>query len=95
MDHSPEEWRLFIDSSTRSRLKAVMPHNGNRFPSIPVAHSVHFLNEDYKNVKLLLEKINYYSYKWDVCVDFKMLGFLLGLQGGFTKYSCFYLPVGQ
>ena len=24
-----------------------------------------------------------------VCGDFKMLGFLLGLQGGYTKYSCF------
>ena len=87
IDHNPEEWRLFIDSSTRS-LKAVLLHNGNRFPSIPVAHSVH-LKEDYTNVKLLLEKINYISYKWDVCGDFKMLGFLLGLQGGFTKYSCF------
>ena len=85
--HNPEEWRLFIDSSTRS-LKAVLLYNGNRFPSIPVAHSVH-LKEDYKNVKLLLEKINYDSYKWDVCGDFKMLAFILGLQGGYTKYSCF------
>lgn len=87
IEHNPEEWRLFIDSSTKS-LKAVLLHNGNRFPSIPVAHSAH-LKEDYKNVKLLLDKINYDRYKWDVCGDFKMLGFLLGLQGGYTKYSCF------
>jgi hypothetical protein len=85
--HDPTEWRLFIDSSTRS-LKAVLLHNGNQLPSIPVAHSAH-LKEDYTNVKLLLQRINYNNYKWDVCGDFKMLGFLLGLQGGYTKYSCF------
>lgn len=85
--HQPDQWRLFIDSSTKS-LKAVLLHNGNQHPSIPVGHSVH-LKEDYNNVKTLLQKINYDCYKWDVCGDFKMLGFLLGLQGGFTKYPCF------
>lgn len=85
--HEPDQWRLFIDSSSTS-LKAVLLHNGNKFPSIPVAHSAH-LKETYENVKLLLEKLNYGCHKWDVCGDFKMLGFLLGLQGGYTKYSCF------
>lgn len=85
--HKPEEWRLFIDSSVKS-LKAVLLHNGNDLPSIPVGHSVQ-LKEDYKNVKLLLDKIKYSNYKWDVCGDFKMLAFFLGLQGGYTKYSCF------
>ena len=37
----------------------------------------------------MLEKINYGKYQWDVCGDLKMIAFLLGLQGGFTKYSCF------
>jgi len=85
--HEPAQWRLFIDSSTRS-LKAVLLHNGNKYPSIPLAHSVQ-MKEDYENVKQLLVKINYVEFKWDVCGDFKMLGFLLGLQGGYTKYSCF------
>ena len=85
--HEPRAWRLFIDSSIRS-LKGVLLHNGNQYPSIPVAHSTH-LKEDYDNVKFLLEKINYNKYQWDVCGDLKMIGFLLGLQGGFTKYSCF------
>jgi len=31
-------WRLFIDSSKVS-LKVVLLHNGNRFPSIPLAHA--------------------------------------------------------
>jgi len=33
--HNPQEWRLFIDSSKLSP-KAVLLHNGNHHPSIPV-----------------------------------------------------------
>jgi len=33
--YDPQEWRLFIDSSKRS-LKAVLLHNGNQHPFIPV-----------------------------------------------------------
>ena len=87
ISHHAEEWRLFIDSSLRS-LKGVLLHNGNLYPSVPVAHSTH-LKENYENVKLMLEKICYSKFQWDVCGDLKMIAFLLGLQGGFTKYSCF------
>lgn len=87
LKHDPADWRLFIDSSTRS-LKAVLLHNGNKYPSLPLAHSVQ-KKENYDNVKQLLEKVNYADFKWDVCGDFKMISFLLGLQGGYTKYSCF------
>jgi hypothetical protein len=38
--HNPLAWQLFIDSSKLS-LKAVLLHNGNTLPSIPVGHSVH------------------------------------------------------
>lgn len=44
------DWRLFIDSSCRS-LKAVLLHNTNQWPSIPLAHSVH-MSENYDNVKV-------------------------------------------
>jgi len=40
IDYNAEEWRLFIDSSKRS-LKGVLLNNGNKYASIPVAHSVH------------------------------------------------------
>ena len=46
---------MFIDSSVKS-LKAVLLHNGNKFPSIPVGYSVH-MKEEYKNVKALLNMI--------------------------------------
>ena len=87
IEYTPEEWRLFIDSSSAS-LKAVLLHNGNTLPSIPVGHSAH-LKEDYSNIKFLLNTIQYDHHGWYLCGDFKMLGFLLGLQGGYTKYSCF------
>ena len=38
-DYIASEWRLFLDSSKRS-LKAVLLHNGNVKPSVPIAHSV-------------------------------------------------------
>ena len=47
------------------------------------------MKEDYENIKQLLNKINYAQFKWYVCGDFKMLGFLMGLQGLYTKCSCF------
>ena len=82
------DWRLFIDSSKRS-LKAVLLYNGNVYPSIPMAHSVQ-MKEDLESVKILLELIQYNDHNWDVCGDFKMIAFLLGLQGGYTKHSCFF-----
>ena len=53
LNHDPAEWRLFIDSSKRS-LKAVLLHNGNLKPSIPIAHSVH-LHESYEHGRILTQ----------------------------------------
>ena len=85
--HDPREWHLFIDSFSRS-LKYVLLHNRNQYPSILIGHSVQ-MKEDYKNVKFLLESISYARYNWQLCGDFKMIGFLKGLLGGYTKHSCF------
>ena len=83
----PTQWWLFIDSSTKS-LKAVLLYKGNIYLSIPLAYSLQ-MKEDYENVKQLLIKINYAQFKWYVCDEFKILGVLLGLHSGYTKYSCF------
>ena len=37
LPHNPSDWRVFIDSSKRS-LKGVLLYNGNKYPSIPIAH---------------------------------------------------------
>ena len=77
----------FIDSSKRS-LKAVLWHNGNRYPNISIPHSVH-LKESYDNMELLLEADIYNQYQWSLCGDLKVTGLLMGMQVGFTKYCCF------
>lgn len=87
INHNPDEWRLFIDSSQLS-LKAVLLHNGNILPSIPIGHAVH-MKETYSNMKQLLECINYDKYKWQLCCDLKVVAILLGLQQGYTKFCCF------
>ena len=84
---NPSEWRLFMDSSSRS-LKAVLLHHTNKCPSIPLAHSVH-MKEEYQNIKILLSALEYDQYSWEVIGDFKMEVFLVGLRGGFTKCQCY------
>ena len=85
--YDPNDWQLFIDSCKRS-LKCVLLHNENNFGSIPLGHST-TLKEKYSDIKFVLEKIGNYKHNWIIRVDLKMVGFLLGLQGGYTKFPCF------
>ncbi|KAJ4451487.1 hypothetical protein ANN_02950 [Periplaneta americana] len=57
LNHDPTDWRLFMDSSKLS-LKAVLLHNGNRLPSIPVGHAVH-MKDTYANMTALFDSIKY------------------------------------
>jgi hypothetical protein len=83
MRHSPE---LFIDASKIS-LKTVLLYNGNKLPSIPVEYTPS-TKETYKTVNDILVEGYYQKYQWEVCVYFKAIAILLGLQAGYTKYSC-------
>ena len=85
--NNSDEWRLFIDSFKCS-LKCVLLHKGNKFACIPIGHSV-VVKEHYLNVKMVLNKMGYSEHNWAICVDFKMVNFLLGQQGWYTKFSCF------
>ena len=86
LPHNPSDWCLFLGSFTRS-LKGVLLHNGNKYSSIPIAHSVH-LKESYDNMELLLEAIKYSEYQWILCRDLKVIGLLMGMHASFTKYGC-------
>lgn len=86
-EHKVTEWRLFIDSSNTS-LKAVLLHNGNEKPSVPIAHAVG-MKETYQSMKMILKAINYKSYQWQIVADLKVVALILGLQSGWTKYCCF------
>jgi hypothetical protein len=87
-EYNQSEWCLFINCSKRS-LKCVLLKNGNRYSSTPVGHSTR-MKEEHKAISLVLEKINYQEHQWVICVDLKMVNFLLGQQSGYTKYLCFY-----
>ena len=86
-EFKPDQWCLFTDSSKVS-LKAVLLCNGNRFPSVPLAHAAN-MKESYESVKLLLGKIKYGEFKWKLCGDLKVVAVLLGIQLRYTKYCCF------
>jgi len=68
---NPDQWRLFINSS-KVRLKVVLIHNGNRFPSVPLAHAAN-MKERYENMKLLLGKFKYDEFKWKLCGELKVV----------------------
>lgn len=87
IEHKPEEWRLFIDSSTTS-LKAVLLHKTNLKPSIPVAYSTD-TKETYNILKTILESIDYAKHEWKICCDLKVVAMLCGMQSGYTKNMCF------
>ena len=82
----PDQWHLFTDWSKVS-LKVVLLHNGNKFPSVPLAHAAN-MKESYESMKLMFGKIKYDEFKWKLCGDLKVVALLLGMQLGYTKYCC-------
>ena len=86
-EYNPDQWRLFIDSSKMS-LKVVLNQNGNKFPSVPLAHAAN-MKESYESIKLLLGKNKYGEFKWKLRGDFKVVALLLGMQIQYKKYCCF------
>jgi len=79
-EFNPDQWRLFTDLP-KVRLKVVLLHNGNKFPSIPLAHAAN-MKESYESIKLLLGKIKYDEFKWKLCGGLKVVALLLGMQLG-------------
>jgi hypothetical protein len=66
----------------------VLLHNGYVYPSVALAHSV-YMKETYENMRNLLNVIDYNKYKWHISGSLKVIGLLLGMQQGYTKYCCF------
>lgn len=77
------DWQLKAQSS--KSLKALLFHNRTQIPSLCVAHIVH-LKKEYKSVKTLLQLLKHGHYGWEVIGDFKMIAFIIYLQGGFTNF---------
>jgi hypothetical protein len=87
LEHTPEQWRLLVDSSKVS-LTVVLLHNGKKYPSVPRAHAVH-MKEIYKNLQVLQQTIHYEEHRRNICADLKVIAMLTGLEGGYTKFCCF------
>ena len=51
-------------------------HNGNKFACVPIGHFV-MVEEHYLNAKMVLQKLRYSEHNWAICIDFKMVNFLL------------------
>lgn len=72
-----------------SKLKAVLLHNGNILPSIPVGHAVQ-MKETYDNKKELFRCVNYDQHQWQLCGELKVVALFLDLQIGYTKHYFFF-----
>jgi hypothetical protein len=46
------------------------------------------MKETHGRMHTLFNCIDYDKYKWKICGDLKVLGLLLGMQQGYTKYCC-------
>ena len=64
VEHKAADWRLFIDSPLLG-LKAVLLHNGNVYPSVPIGHAVH-MKETYENKEVLLNNSKYTQHNWSI-----------------------------
>ena len=69
-------------------MKFVLLHNGNLYAAAPIGHSV-YLQEEHNDVKTMIDLLKYHEHNWTICVDLKMVNFLLGQQRGFTKSPCY------
>ena len=48
------------------------------------------LEKNYTNVKTLLIALKCDQFNWQVIKDFRMVAVLVGLQGGLTKFPCYF-----
>ncbi|KAH1024076.1 hypothetical protein HUJ05_003635 [Dendroctonus ponderosae] len=71
-----DESRLFIDASKIS-LKAVLLHNENKHPSVPLAHTTN-MKENYANLE-------------NICADLKVVTLLLDCKEDTPSFAVFYV----
>lgn len=71
------------------RLQAVLLHNGNKFPTIPLAYTNN-TKETRELMETVLRLLQYSKYEWKIVVDLKIVAILLGLKGGYPSYPCIF-----
>jgi hypothetical protein len=91
-EYDPSAWRLFSDTSKRS-LNGVLPHNGNVFGSVPVAHLV-LLKETYGSQNtFILDQVpgTQLASLW----RFQNFSYVIGSMIWIHHVSILYVWVGQ
>ena len=83
----PRRVATFLDSFKRC-LKCVLLHNENRYGAVPVGHST-VLKKQQDDIKTVVDLLKYHEHGWMICVDLKIVSFLLAQKKGYTKFSCF------
>ena len=53
-----------------------------------IGHSV-IVKEENINIIIVLDKLKYHKHVWVICVDLKMVNYLLEQQSGYSKHHCF------
>ena len=88
-NYNPLEWHLFIDSVKLS-LKAVLLHNVNLYPSVPIAiaRSSHMKQMRWE-YEFTFKRCKFSKYEWQIYGDIKVIGLLVGMQSGFTNFVVF------
>ena len=76
---------LFVHWSKYS-FKAVKQHNGN-INLLTLLYRVH-MKDTYENLVLLSKTMSYSKYGRKICGEIKVIGLLLGMQSGYTKFCC-------
>lgn len=87
LNYQQADWRLFIDAGKRT-LKAILLHNGNEKPSIPLVYSRR--GESRQSMEKIMRLLGYGQpgRDWMVVADFKVLNLLRGVRGGNSRYPC-------
>ena len=91
--YDPKDWRLFIDSSSKTGLCACLIYNKkdkfDKRPIVPLLFSTS-LTESYDDLEKVLTFIGYEKHQWRIVSDLKILNCLMGLKSTYCKYCCFY-----
>ena len=84
------DWRLFIDSSNKSH-KTVLLYNGNIVSSIPVCYSMS-MSENYNNMIVLLDSLNYNNHNWMIFGDLKVIYYNI-YYNNYNYLKCFIILI--
>ena len=74
-------------SEDGARLNVML--NGEALEEVDQFKYLGSVIEEHNDIKTVIDLLKYHEHNWTICVDLKMVNFLLGQQRGFRKYPCY------